>query len=122
MPLLLALLIALATPTGTPAQPNGSRPYAPLGRLVDIGLRDLARSGGATFIDCSDVFATERATTFTDLWHFADPGHALLADRLAPALLEMSNSPPQGAMPTRRISSWYRGSDRNGSSRRSAFR
>ena len=37
----------------------------------------------------SSVFATERATTFTDLWHFADPGHALLAERIAPALLEV---------------------------------
>ena len=56
---------------------------------IRTGLGALARNGGATFIDCSSVFATERATTFTDLWHFADPGHALLAERLGPALLEM---------------------------------
>jgi len=50
------------------------------------GLLELAQGGGATFIDGSNVFAGERATTFTDLWHFADPGHALLADRLVLAL------------------------------------
>lgn len=56
---------------------------------IHTGLRELARSEGTTFIDCSTVFATERATTFTDLWHFADPGHALLAERLAPMLPEV---------------------------------
>ena len=53
------------------------------------GLRDLARAEGTTFIDGSGLFATEPATTFTDLWHFADPGHALLADHLAPMVLEV---------------------------------
>jgi lysophospholipase L1-like esterase len=53
------------------------------------GLRELARAEGTTFIDGSGVFATEPATTFTDLWHFADPGHALLADHLAPMVLEV---------------------------------
>jgi lysophospholipase L1-like esterase len=54
---------------------------------IRTGLRELTRGEATTFIDCSNVFATERATTFTDLWHFADPGHALLAQRIAPALL-----------------------------------
>jgi lysophospholipase L1-like esterase len=53
------------------------------------GLAEMARDEGTAFIDASNAFATERATTFTDLWHFADPGHALLADRLAPPLGEM---------------------------------
>jgi lysophospholipase L1-like esterase len=56
---------------------------------VRAGLRELARQEGTSFIDCADVFDGERATTFTDLWHFADPGHALLADPLARALLEV---------------------------------
>jgi hypothetical protein len=55
---------------------------------IRAGLQDLAKDG-ASFIDCSDVFDGERATTFTDLWHFPDPGHALLADHLAAALLEV---------------------------------
>jgi lysophospholipase L1-like esterase len=58
------------------------------------GLQELAKGDGTSFIDCSGVFDGERATTFTDLWHFPDPGHALLADRLAPALLEVSSRQP----------------------------
>jgi lysophospholipase L1-like esterase len=53
------------------------------------GLRELARAEGTAFVDASDAFAVESATTFTDLWHFADPGHALLADRLAPVLADV---------------------------------
>jgi lysophospholipase L1-like esterase len=56
---------------------------------IRTGLRELARAEGTTFIDCSGVFAAEPTTTFTDLWHFADPGHALLAERLAPVVLEV---------------------------------
>jgi len=66
------------------------RGYARIG----AGLRELAQQEGTAFIDCSGVFDAERATTFTDLWHFPDPGHALLADRLAPALLPMLASRP----------------------------
>ena len=63
------------------------------------GLRELAGADGVSFIDCSDVFDAERATTFTDLWHFPDPGHALLADRLAPALLDVLRRPaPESAI------------------------
>jgi hypothetical protein len=32
------------------------------------------------FIDCSGVFNDEQCTTFTDLWHFSDPGHLLVAE------------------------------------------
>jgi len=41
MPLLLALLIALATPTRTSVHTNSSGPYPPLGRLVDVDGRKL---------------------------------------------------------------------------------
>jgi lysophospholipase L1-like esterase len=58
------------------------------------GLRELAQADHASFIDCADVFDAERATTFTDLWHFPDPGHALLAERLAPAIMEALQSGP----------------------------
>src|SRR5262245_32920465 len=54
---------------------------------MKAGLQDLAKTDGVLFVDCSDLFDAEQATTFTDLWHFPDPGHALLAQRLAPALL-----------------------------------
>ena len=59
---------------------------------IRTGLQELAKGEGTSFIDCSGVFDGQRATTFTDLWHFPDPGHALLADRLAPALLEVLDS------------------------------
>jgi lysophospholipase L1-like esterase len=67
-----------------PAQADVRNGYA----RFRAGLRELARGEGTAFVDASDTFAAERATTFTDLWHFADPGHALLAERLGPALLE----------------------------------
>ncbi|MFI5184205.1 MAG: SGNH/GDSL hydrolase family protein [Vicinamibacteria bacterium] len=51
------------------------------------GLRGLASHAGTAVVDCSDAFSGERATTFTDIWHFADPGHRLLAECLAGGLL-----------------------------------
>jgi lysophospholipase L1-like esterase len=58
------------------------------------GLLGLASHPGTAVVDCSDAFSRERATTFTDIWHFADPGHRLLAECLAaglrPVLSEMS--------------------------------
>ena len=63
------------------------------------GLRELAEAPAVSFVDCSGAFDGERATTFTDLWHFPDPGHALLADRLAPALLDVLRRPaPESAI------------------------
>ena len=75
----------LALSLDAPAEARLRRGYA----RVREGLSELARQDGTSFVDCSGVFDGERATTFTDLWHFPDPGHALLADRLAPALLEV---------------------------------
>jgi GDSL-like Lipase/Acylhydrolase family len=54
--------------------------------LMRAGLSQLALSGEASFIDCSGALDGETATTFTDIWHFPDPGHALLADCLARGL------------------------------------
>lgn len=54
--------------------------------LMRAGLSQLALSGDASFIDCSGALDGESATTFTDIWHFPDPGHALLADCLARGL------------------------------------
>ena len=58
-----------------------------------VGLRGLEDDRGTRFVDCSDAFSRERATTFTDIWHFGDPGHRLLgrclADGLVPMLLEL---------------------------------
>lgn len=55
-----------------------------------VELRGLEDESGTRFVDCSDALAGEKATTFTDIWHFADPGHRLLgrclADGLAPVV------------------------------------
>jgi lysophospholipase L1-like esterase len=47
------------------------------------GLANFERSGTIQFLDCSRLFDSERATTFTDLWHFSDAGHRLLGEAMA---------------------------------------
>jgi lysophospholipase L1-like esterase len=60
------------------------------------GLEGLASEPGTQVLDCSNAFSSERATTFTDIWHFADPGHRLLAACLAQGLLPVLDAhPPQ---------------------------
>jgi lysophospholipase L1-like esterase len=54
-----------------------------------VGLRGLEDAAGTRFVDCSDAFSRERSTTFTDMWHFADPGHRLLGRCLAEGLVPM---------------------------------
>ncbi len=56
-------------------------------RAMRQGLAALARSPGVLFVDCSNAFAAEHATTFADLWHFSDPGHDLVAACLSRDLL-----------------------------------
>lgn len=61
------------------------------------GLRALDAAGDAVFVDASRVFDGETATVFTDVWHFPDPGQAILArflaGRLAPMLAALRRSP-----------------------------
>ena len=52
-------------------------------------LRGLEDDRGTRFVDCSDAFSGETPTTFTDIWHFADPGHRLLSRCLAEGLVPM---------------------------------
>jgi len=47
------------------------------------GLTELARTGVLHFLDGSRLFDGERATTFTDMWHFTDFGHAILGRAIA---------------------------------------
>lgn len=56
------------------------------------GLRGLSSHPGTTVVDCSDAFSGETTTTFTDIWHFADPGHRLLGECLAAGLLPVLDS------------------------------
>jgi GDSL-like lipase/acylhydrolase family protein len=47
------------------------------------GLTALAQTGALHFLDASRIFDDERATTFTDMWHFTDFGHAILGRAIA---------------------------------------
>jgi hypothetical protein len=64
------------------------------------GLSELARSGKAHFLDCSRTFDEEKATTFSDLWHFSDCGHKVLgqamAREIAPLLKEGTSPSSEG--------------------------
>jgi hypothetical protein len=41
-----------------------------------------ARSASVHFVDCSRIFDQEKATTFSDIWHFSDFGHAILGSTM----------------------------------------
>jgi lysophospholipase L1-like esterase len=50
------------------------------------GLSGMADDTAVFFVDCSRVFDGEAETTFTDVWHFSDPGHQILGEALAAGL------------------------------------
>lgn len=50
------------------------------------GLAALARTDRVYFIDASRAFDGDQATVFTDIWHFSDHGHRVLAELLARGL------------------------------------
>lgn len=54
-----------------------------------LGLRDLDDGRQAFFVDCSHLFDNEKQTTFTDVWHFTDPGHQIVAAHLAAHLADI---------------------------------
>lgn len=45
-------------------------------------LLTLAEQKRLQFLDLSRAFHGETSTTFADLWHFADPGHRILAQNM----------------------------------------
>ena len=59
---------------------------APYYEKMRCGLRSLEDNRQAYFVDCSKIFDQETATTFTDIWHFTDPGHQMVAEYLAEKL------------------------------------
>jgi hypothetical protein len=65
------------------------KPHASAAALLESyeamrrGLNDRARSTNVKFLDCSRVFNKEPATTFSDIWHFSDFGHEILARTMA---------------------------------------
>ena len=94
IPLLVVLQPALferAHPSGLEAQllRASLRPHASRGHLersyavMRAGLARLAQHPAVDFLDASTLFAGESATTFADMWHFSDPGQAILARAVA---------------------------------------
>jgi hypothetical protein len=58
--------------------------------IMKEGLKGLVEDN-VYFIDCSNVFSEEKATTFTDLWHFSDFGHDFLGKYIADKLITILN-------------------------------
>ena len=46
------------------------------------GLLELAQQPHVAYVDASRLFNDETATTFTDIWHFSDVGHEMLAQSM----------------------------------------
>lgn len=60
-----------------------ARKLVPYYKKLRRGLKRLHDGRQAFFIDCSTVFDAQKQTTFTDIWHFTDPGHSLIAKHLS---------------------------------------
>jgi lysophospholipase L1-like esterase len=56
------------------------------------GLEKLAKGDEIKLLDASRLFDAERATTFSDSWHFSDHGHEILGKAIAPILADMLRS------------------------------
>ncbi len=54
----------------------------PLYNYIGHALEKMAETEGIYYIDAADCFENETATTFNDQWHFSDPGHRLLAEKI----------------------------------------
>lgn len=52
-------------------------------RSMKEGLKELEGGGHLHYCDLAALFDGEKATTFTDMWHFADMGHKIMGDALA---------------------------------------
>jgi lysophospholipase L1-like esterase len=63
----------------------------PLYKHIGKVLEEMAKAGEIYYIDAADCFQDETATTFNDQWHFSDPGHKLLAERIHAGLAPIMN-------------------------------
>ena len=59
----------------------------PLYKHIGKVLEEMAKAGEIYYIDAAYCFGDETATTFNDQWHFSDPGHKLLAERIHAGLV-----------------------------------
>lgn len=62
------------------------------------GLQVISSQANIQVLDASRLFDSEPETTFTDMWHFSDPGHEMLAraiaQQLAPLLIAETDARP----------------------------
>ena len=58
---------------------------------IRAGLNQRARNGAILFLDCSRIFNSEAATTFSDMWHFSDFGHNILASMMIQPIAAILN-------------------------------
>ena len=65
----------------------------PLYESMCASLRDICDDYDATFVDAHLTFSKMKETTFTDVWHFTDPGHEALAQVLRDALYPNISKP-----------------------------
>jgi len=63
----------------------------PLYNHMGKALEEMAKAEGIYYIDAAGCFEDETATTFNDQWHFSDPGHKLLAERIHSGLVPIMN-------------------------------
>lgn len=63
----------------------------PLYKHIGKVLEEMAKAGEIYYIDAAGSFQDETATTFNDQWHFSDPGHKLLAERIHIGLVPIMN-------------------------------
>src|SRR3989344_1424758 len=61
---------------------------------ISTALASLADNQSVYFLDASALFANETHTTFTDMWHFADPGHYLLGQAIFAKVQAILTSQP----------------------------
>ena len=59
----------------------------PLYKYIGVGLQKISEQESIYYIDAGGCFDDEAATTFSDQWHFSDPGQELLAGCIYEGLL-----------------------------------
>ncbi|MEW5852389.1 MAG: hypothetical protein AB2A00_26600 [Myxococcota bacterium] len=62
-------------------------------------LQQLEARDVASVADCSRAFNGEARTTFSDIWHFSDPGHELLAQCMRDVLVKALRTPATPTSP-----------------------
>ena len=86
-------------------------PHSSAGALLDSyqtirnGLNERVQISTIRFLDCSRVFNNERATTFSDIWHFSDFGHDILGKAMVNEIATILGSKKTKAYRARKTTS-----------------